>query len=493
MTNPSNPTPEEAATDPLDETLVAYLDGQLDAADCEGVEARLASDPQFRSRLTELDRVWNALDTLPRPSASAAFTRTTVDMAAVSAGPGAEDRTGVFRSWAHVWGAAIAGLAAGALITAILATAPERALLADLTTALHAHALEQAGSVEFLRRLPEEAPRVAAAFDDDSLEATRWADLHDASTPERRRWVEQQPPASLATVNDSLAAWNGATDSHRDSLRDLADQIAAAPDGAELRQTALAYDALVRRLDAADQSKLRRLPLDDRLNEVRRQADRWVLRSRLDLSDTEKAALRRAADTIVTSPSFKSAIALIETRRPGDYLRLRSRPEAALRMAAWLVSSRGDGSVLGSRFAEELAQRWPEWSRDLYAALPSDTQAVLDAAPNDAARARMLHALLRSAARLDLATAFAELDDRQMERRLLEPEDQFLDGLGPEEELLGRGDNRGGPSWDRGRRGPGGFDGRRGGLPLGPPPGPPRSPRDGPPPPGGPRFGPPQG
>ena len=68
-----------------DEVLVAYLDGQLSAEECERVESMLSSDPSTRQRLQSLDRVWNALDVLPRSTASPTFTRTTIEMAAVTA------------------------------------------------------------------------------------------------------------------------------------------------------------------------------------------------------------------------------------------------------------------------------------------------------------------------------------------------------------------------------------------------------------------------
>jgi anti-sigma factor RsiW len=60
------------------EELVAYLDGELDAAARQSVEERLARDAEYRSHLQSLQQAWDLLDELPRSSASESFTRTTV-------------------------------------------------------------------------------------------------------------------------------------------------------------------------------------------------------------------------------------------------------------------------------------------------------------------------------------------------------------------------------------------------------------------------------
>src|SRR5579872_4488652 len=65
--------------DPFEAELVAYLDGELDANAARKVEARLAADPQARSRATALKKTFELLDYLPKPEASAEFTSRTLD------------------------------------------------------------------------------------------------------------------------------------------------------------------------------------------------------------------------------------------------------------------------------------------------------------------------------------------------------------------------------------------------------------------------------
>src|SRR5689334_5237929 len=73
---------------PLDDgdrdTLVSYLDGELEPGSARDVEARLAQDPAIRAEADALRRAWDLLDYLPRPEPSPDFTqRTLASLAAV--------------------------------------------------------------------------------------------------------------------------------------------------------------------------------------------------------------------------------------------------------------------------------------------------------------------------------------------------------------------------------------------------------------------------
>ncbi|MCX7420636.1 MAG: hypothetical protein NT013_14010 [Planctomycetia bacterium] len=58
--------------------LVAYLDGELPEAAARDVEQSLASDPEVRAEVEKLNRAWELLDLLPRPSASGEFSNRTL-------------------------------------------------------------------------------------------------------------------------------------------------------------------------------------------------------------------------------------------------------------------------------------------------------------------------------------------------------------------------------------------------------------------------------
>lgn len=60
------------------EKLVAYLDGELPDAAARDVEQSLASDPKVRAEVEKLNRAWDLLDLLPRPTASGEFSSRTL-------------------------------------------------------------------------------------------------------------------------------------------------------------------------------------------------------------------------------------------------------------------------------------------------------------------------------------------------------------------------------------------------------------------------------
>jgi hypothetical protein len=80
-TSKPSPSDEESSR----EELVAYLDGELAPQDSSRVEKLLADDPKYRDEMVGLEKVWGALDSIPRSTVDESFTSTTVEMVAVAA------------------------------------------------------------------------------------------------------------------------------------------------------------------------------------------------------------------------------------------------------------------------------------------------------------------------------------------------------------------------------------------------------------------------
>ncbi len=59
--------------------LVAYLDGELDDATTQAVEAKIATNPDARAELDALKQTWGMLDFLPKASPSPNFTNRTME------------------------------------------------------------------------------------------------------------------------------------------------------------------------------------------------------------------------------------------------------------------------------------------------------------------------------------------------------------------------------------------------------------------------------
>jgi anti-sigma factor RsiW len=142
------------------EELVAYLDGELDSAEALRVERRLAEDPAYRQALQELEKAWDLLDVLPRAQVDEDFTRTTVEMVALSA---AQEVEKVQRGWERRRRAAVIGSAAAVLAAALAgfgavywtSTRSNRELVRDLPVIENMEYYRHAESLEYLRRLDQ--------------------------------------------------------------------------------------------------------------------------------------------------------------------------------------------------------------------------------------------------------------------------------------------------------------------------------------------------
>ena len=168
--NVDSPHPEPARESaPLDEQLVAYLDGELDEQTSRHVETLMADDPELRDRLKQLGRAWELLDELERAETEGAFTETTLELVVSQAEQEARQREAQRprlhrRRRALIGGSLLAAGLAGFLGMALLGPDPNRPLLEDLPVIENVDEYLQVlgndqsvdGSIDFLRRLHQE-------------------------------------------------------------------------------------------------------------------------------------------------------------------------------------------------------------------------------------------------------------------------------------------------------------------------------------------------
>ncbi len=142
-----------------EDDLVAYLDGELDATTAHQLELRLASDPDYRKQLRELQASWDLLEELPRPEVDQAFTQSTVSMIALRAADesprGRRELRNVATWMFGLAGAALAG-AAGYMTVLTLHSAPDRQLIRDLPVIERMDMYQAAESTAFLRQMIRE-------------------------------------------------------------------------------------------------------------------------------------------------------------------------------------------------------------------------------------------------------------------------------------------------------------------------------------------------
>lgn len=149
--------------------LVAYLDGELDEASTQAVEAKIASDPDARAELDALKQTWGMLDFLPKASPSPNFTNRTLERITLEnvkdAGPKTIPLPSAGATWLKRigWAAAVVVALVGGYL-ATLRFRPETPNVefipdADLPLVRHLRILEKwryyenADDVEFLKKL----------------------------------------------------------------------------------------------------------------------------------------------------------------------------------------------------------------------------------------------------------------------------------------------------------------------------------------------------
>ncbi|MGD9720024.1 MAG: anti-sigma factor [Pirellulales bacterium] len=159
-------------SDPVQEELSAYLDGELDAEAVRQVEERLARDEAYQAELRRLERAWGLLDRLPRATVNETFAKTTIEMVALAA---SEEAGAVLadqpRRWRRqIWLGALAAVVAGVAGFAIggqVWTNPNESLLRDLPVIKNFELYYQAGDVELLRLLEQHGLFVDGDGDDE--------------------------------------------------------------------------------------------------------------------------------------------------------------------------------------------------------------------------------------------------------------------------------------------------------------------------------------
>lgn len=157
MSETSLPTESEA----IDEEIVAYLDGELDAETEARVVRRLSEDATYRARLAQLQQAWDLLDNLRRTEADDEFVQSTVAMVAVQADIEAKSQS--FKqvrrrnyTWLAAAGVGLLSLLCGFVALQRYLTRDNRNLVRDLPVIEHVNEYRNIEDVEFLKQLERE-------------------------------------------------------------------------------------------------------------------------------------------------------------------------------------------------------------------------------------------------------------------------------------------------------------------------------------------------
>jgi hypothetical protein len=335
---PSNP----GNLDQLDEQLVSYLDGELPPNEARQIEDLLARDGTARSRLNELASSWDMLDQLPRATVDELFTRTTVEMVALAAEDDAVQSQAALPARRSRRGYQIAiAVAAAAVIGfgAIFFFVPSEndILLRDLPVIANLEIYRDVDDIQQLKQFASATPKLfsdaaaarAARLGQSADPAAKTSPNFSSSVPvslnDRRTWVEALSPADKVELRKSLERFIALPAKQQQALRQLDEQLASDPDGAELRRIAQRYYAWLKTLSSVDRANVLDEHSDqDQIKLIRqlrqmqlRQTFTWLDPGIHLLSDRDNAVLLQWMAEFAEKHSAELGVASPQQNPPG--------------------------------------------------------------------------------------------------------------------------------------------------------------------------------
>lgn len=274
------------------ETLLAYLDGELDAAARRRLEDRLVVEKPLRDELTLLQRCGDALAELEPAPADADFLRSTMTIVALRAVEEAQQTVALApvrnrRRWAAYGAAVLVVAAAGFAVVRALSGDPARRLAADLPVLERLDEWRLVGSISRLAAIHE-----AEIFADES-DSTPMAeesgpvtvvsfDLLHLSRDQEDELLRRRQRLELLTADE------------RASLLALAMQAAEAPQaGAMLSTLERYFDWAAAELSPAELDELRKTPALETPARIRELMAEHAERRRTMLSPEDQRAVAR--------------------------------------------------------------------------------------------------------------------------------------------------------------------------------------------------------
>ena len=256
---------------PLDEQLVAYLDGELDAESSRRIEELLATDPEARRRLQIMERTWELLDDLDEAPVGGKFTQTTLEMVAVAARNDVDEslaqapRRRRRRLWT-IGGSLLGALLAGFLAVAVHASIANRQLLGDLPVLENFDAYRQVDSIDFLRLLDQEK-LFPAENDEAAHETTLKPEIPMA---QRREHVEKMSPTDMEELAQAEERFTGLDGERQQRLRALHAAMESDADAGHLRHIVQRYCDWAKGLSYSSRAELAELAPSDRIEWIKK-------------------------------------------------------------------------------------------------------------------------------------------------------------------------------------------------------------------------------
>ncbi len=242
-----------------DETLVAYLDGELAGDEVAVVDLNLASNPSLRERLDKLRVTWDLLSELPEVHPQRDLTQTTLAMVALAVKEDKQASVNWLSANRWVWLASGACLlfGSGAWMASVRGAAQTEQILNDLPVLDYYTELTGVESAEWLEKLMTVENLVNAT--NGKSESIQLAPL-PSDSQQRLVWLREVPASRKLRLAANQRAYNSQPPRRRDEFQKMAELLTKGSSqySAEaFQKVLLAYTAILDRIGTTEQMHLR--------------------------------------------------------------------------------------------------------------------------------------------------------------------------------------------------------------------------------------------
>jgi hypothetical protein len=208
-----------------DESLVAFLDGELPDEEASRIKAAAAESEAVQKRIDQLSQSWAMLDDLPDERLNADIAQSTLEMVslAIDNDQKVGQRRRKLRGLIAIACLSIVALLAGVGISKTTAFVQEQSQLRNLHIVVASERLRLIPSTEFLEMLADlellnDAP--GQSFESDVFANARIFQMQSVS--ERKAWVQTLEPSDKAELARKFQRYNNASEEQREASRDIA-------------------------------------------------------------------------------------------------------------------------------------------------------------------------------------------------------------------------------------------------------------------------------
>lgn len=250
-----------------DETLVAFLDGELPLEQASTIENELGCDPNLRDRVAGLKRTWDLLGDLPDEPPNPDLARSTIELVTLQL---VKEES---QWWKKILKNRLLILSIGATLALLSGAAGGKVLTnyffdnlqRNLPIIAEYESLKKVDSIEWLHRL--------AALD-GLTEAYVAEAIGNGPVPDsfsdRAAWIDELDEIDWGLLEENTQTFRALPEEEKQRLRELSSSIDRDPLGREkLLQVARSYAALLHDRSAIQALKIQDMDPEDRLERVR--------------------------------------------------------------------------------------------------------------------------------------------------------------------------------------------------------------------------------